>query len=98
MDIDQLDSRLLLTAGLITVKKNIPGETSTITRRILLILSCNGPREVSFTIQAKKHLQHYLHEIGFRWNHRVPVKKKSAKGKEKIIMRPLIRIPFFRAE
>ena len=42
-----------------------------------------------FHYLSKKHLQRYLHEIGFRWNHRVPVKKKSAKGKEKIIMKPV---------
>ena len=42
-----------------------------------------------FHYLSKKHLQRYLNEIGFRWNHRVPVKKKSSMGKEKIIMKSL---------
>jgi transposase-like protein len=42
-----------------------------------------------FHYLSKKHLQRYIHEIGFRWNHREPVKKKSANGEEKIIMKPL---------
>ena len=42
-----------------------------------------------FHCLSKKHLQRYLHEIGFRWNNRMPVIKKSSKGKEKIIMKSL---------
>ena len=42
-----------------------------------------------FHYLSKKHLQRYLHEISFRWNHRSPVIKQTAKGKEKIIMKPL---------
>jgi hypothetical protein len=34
---------------------------------------------------SKKHLQRYLNEIAFRWNHRQPVKKQSGK----IVMEPL---------
>ena len=42
-----------------------------------------------FHFLSKKHLQRYLHEIGFRWNNRMPVIKKFSKGKEKIIMKSL---------
>ena len=42
-----------------------------------------------FHVLSKKHLQRYLHEIGFRWNNRVPVIKNSSKDKEKIIMKSL---------
>ena len=35
---------------------------------------------------SKKHMQRYLHEIGFRWNHRIPKLKKARKGKIKIVM------------
>jgi len=34
---------------------------------------------------SKKHLQRYLDEIAFRWNHRQPVKRRSGK----IVMEPL---------
>jgi hypothetical protein len=35
---------------------------------------------------SKKHLPRYLNEIGFRWDHRVPVEKVTKKGKTKIKM------------
>lgn len=38
---------------------------------------------------SKKHLQRYLHEIGFRWDHRRPELKRTRKGKLKLVMKPL---------
>ena len=32
-----------------------------------------------FHYMSKKHLFRYLHEIGFRWDHRVPERKKTKK-------------------
>ena len=42
-----------------------------------------------FHYLSKKHLSRYLHEIGFRWNHRIPVKKITRKGLKKTVMRPM---------
>ena len=39
-----------------------------------------------FHYMSKKHLKRYLDEIGFRWNHRVPISKKNKKGGLKIVM------------
>ncbi len=39
-----------------------------------------------FHYMSKKHLARYLNEIGFRWDHRVPVEKVTKKGKKKIKM------------
>jgi len=50
-----------------------------------------------FHFFSKKHLQRYLHEIGFRWNNRIPVTKKTSMGKEKIIMKSLPVIDMLRA-
>ena len=41
-----------------------------------------------FHYMSKQHLQRYLNEIGFRWDHRMPVKKKTKKGARKIKMVP----------
>ena len=39
-----------------------------------------------FHYMSKKHLPRYLNEIGFRWDHRVPVEKVTKKGRKKIKM------------
>ena len=38
---------------------------------------------------SKKHLSRYLNEFGFRWEHRVPVEKRTISGKVKICMKPI---------
>ena len=42
-----------------------------------------------FHYLSKKHLNRYLHEIGFRWDHRVPELKLTKKGDLKLVMRPM---------
>lgn len=42
-----------------------------------------------FHYMSKKHLARYLHEVCFRWNHRIPELKKSKKGTLKIIMKSM---------
>ena len=42
-----------------------------------------------FHYLSKKHLHRYLHEIGFRWDHRVPKLKITKNGKKKIVMKPM---------
>lgn len=42
-----------------------------------------------FHYMSKKHLFRYLDEIGFRWDHRIPERKKTKKGKLKTIMNPM---------
>jgi transposase-like protein len=42
-----------------------------------------------FHFLSKKHLSRYLHEIGFRWNHREPELKFTKKGRLKIVMKRL---------
>ena len=42
-----------------------------------------------FHYMSKKHLARYLNEIGFRWDHRIPERKKTKKGKWKTIMKPM---------
>jgi len=42
-----------------------------------------------FHFLSKKHLHRYLHEIGFRWNHRVPILKFTKDGTKKIVMKPM---------
>ena len=44
-----------------------------------------------FHFMSKKHLSRYLVEIGFRWDHRIPVQKKTKTGKIKTVM---ILMPF----
>jgi transposase-like protein len=41
-----------------------------------------------FHHMSTKHLKHYLDEIGFRWDHRVPEKRVTRKGERKIVMVP----------
>ncbi len=40
-----------------------------------------------FHYLSKKHLPRYLHEIGFRWDHRLPELKITKKGQLKIVMK-----------
>ena len=42
-----------------------------------------------FHFLSKKHLQRYLNEIGFRWDHRTPELKLTRKGDYKIVMKPM---------
>jgi len=42
-----------------------------------------------FHYLSRKHLHRYLHEIGFRWDHRIPEKKTTRKGTEKVVMHPM---------
>lgn len=42
-----------------------------------------------FHFLSKKHLYRYLHEIGFRWDHRDPVLKLTKEGTQKIVMIPM---------
>ena len=39
-----------------------------------------------FHYMSQKHLQRYLDEIGFRWDHRTPTEKVTKKGKKKTFM------------
>jgi hypothetical protein len=38
---------------------------------------------------SPQHLQRYLHQIGFRWDHRIPEEKQTRKGAVKIVMKPM---------
>ena len=42
-----------------------------------------------FHYLSPKHLSRYLHEIGFRWDHRIPELKLTKNGDLKLIMRPM---------
>lgn len=42
-----------------------------------------------FHYLSNQHLRRYLHEIGFRCNHRIPELKLTKKGELKIVMRPM---------
>lgn len=42
-----------------------------------------------FHYLSPKHLSGYLHEIGFRWDHRIPELKLTKKGDLKLVMRPM---------
>ena len=42
-----------------------------------------------FHYLSTKHLSRYLDEFGFRWEHRVPVEKKTKSGKKKTQMKPI---------
>ncbi len=42
-----------------------------------------------FHFWSPKHLNRYLHELAFRWNHRVPLLKRNRKGKLKLVMSPM---------
>jgi hypothetical protein len=38
---------------------------------------------------SNMHLQRYIHEVGFRWNHRIPFEIKKKIGEKKVKMEPL---------
>ena len=42
-----------------------------------------------FHYMSKQHLSRYLHEVCFRWNHRIPELKTDNKGSRKIVMKPM---------
>ena len=42
-----------------------------------------------FHYLSKKHLSRYLHEIGFRWDHRITELKLTKKGDLKLVMKPM---------
>jgi len=42
-----------------------------------------------FHYLSKNHLQRYLHEFSFRWDHRVPEYKRTRTGKTKKVMKPI---------
>jgi len=42
-----------------------------------------------FHYMSKKHLARYIHEVCFRWNHRIPELKTDKKGMLKIVMKPM---------
>jgi transposase-like protein len=42
-----------------------------------------------FHHMSTQHLQRYLNEIGFRWDHRLPNEKMTKKGVKKIVMIPM---------
>lgn len=42
-----------------------------------------------FHYMSKQHLYRYLHEVCFRWNHRIPELKQDKKGSLKIVMKPM---------
>jgi len=42
-----------------------------------------------FHYMSKKHLARYLHEVCFRWNHRIAELKMNKKGIWKIVMKPM---------
>lgn len=42
-----------------------------------------------FHYLSSKHLSRYLHEIGFRWDHRIPNLKLTKNGDLKLVMRPM---------
>lgn len=42
-----------------------------------------------FHYLSKKHLSRYLHQIGFRWEHRVPQLRLTKKGDLKLVMKPM---------
>ena len=42
-----------------------------------------------FHYLSRKHLSRYLHEIGFRWDHRIPEIKLTKKGELKLVMKPM---------
>jgi hypothetical protein len=42
-----------------------------------------------FHYLSKKHLSHYLHESGFRWDHRIQELKLTKKDDLKLVMKPM---------
>ena len=50
-----------------------------------------------FHYLSKKHLSRYLHEIGFRWDHRIPELKLTRNGQLKIVKTPMPVIKMFQS-
>jgi transposase-like protein len=50
-----------------------------------------------FHYMSKKHLPHYLNEIGFRWDHRIPKDKVTQNGERKTVMVPIPVMDMLRA-
>ena len=50
-----------------------------------------------FHYLSTKHLHRYLHEIGFRWDHRIPELKLAKKGQLKIVMKSMPVIKMLRS-
>ena len=50
-----------------------------------------------FHYLSKEHLYRYLHEIGFRWDHRIFELKVTKKGDIKIVGKPMPVIKMFRS-
>ena len=46
-------------------------------------------KEGVFHYMSGKHLDRYLREISFRWNHRIPMEKETKDGKRKITWTPM---------
>ena len=46
-------------------------------------------KEGVFHYMSGKHLDRYLREISFRWNHRIPMEKETKAGKRKITWTPM---------
>lgn len=42
-----------------------------------------------FHFWSSNHLNRYLHELAFRWNHREPELKTTRKGTLKLVMKPM---------
>ena len=42
-----------------------------------------------FHYLSKKHLQRYLHEFSFRWDHRVTEHRKTKSGRTRKVMKPI---------
>ena len=42
-----------------------------------------------FHCLSKKHLSRYLHEIGFRWDHRIPELRLTKKRDLKLVIKPM---------
>lgn len=50
-----------------------------------------------FHYLSTQHLRRYLHEIGFRWDHRISELKLTKKGDLKIVMKPIPVIKMLRS-
>jgi hypothetical protein len=46
-------------------------------------------KEGVFHYISGKHLDRYLQEISFRWNHRIPTEKETKSGKRKVTWTPM---------
>jgi len=46
---------------------------------------------------SSNHLNRYLHELAFRWNHREPELKRTRKGTLKLVMKPMPMMTMLRS-